>query len=209
MKLLYLVRKDMKKMRKKAKVCVGLFLCLSLITGCGNSSELKLSDVKKDTLYISEDNSIELINVEEFEKDYYNESDLKTFIEDAIDTYSKNNDGKVKLEDFSVEDKIAKSLLTFDSPETYEGFQKVDFQIVETDAIEGNLVLPEKFQSVKGDSTVDKDTVLAEDDLQLLIVNEPLNIKLDGTIKYYAGASITGDNEAEVTGEDSAIIAYK
>ena len=113
------------------------------------------------------------------------------------------------MEDFSVEDKIAKSLLTFDSPETYEGFQKVDFQIVETDAIEGNLVLPEKFQSVKGDSTVDKDTVLAEDDLQLLIVNEPLNIKLDGTIKYYAGASITGDNEAEVTGEDSAIIAYK
>lgn len=74
-------------MRKKVKVCVGLFLCLSLITGCGNSSELKLSDVKKDTLYISEDNSIELINVEDFGKDYYKESDLKTFIENAIDTY--------------------------------------------------------------------------------------------------------------------------
>lgn len=67
-------------MRKRAKVCVGLFLCLSLITGCGNSSELKLSDVKKDTLYISEDNSIELINVEDFDKDYYKESDLKLLL---------------------------------------------------------------------------------------------------------------------------------
>lgn len=196
-------------MRKTGKVCAGLFLCLSLITGCGNSAELKLSDVKRDTLYIAEDNSIELINVEDFDKDYYEESDLKDFIEDAIDTYSKNNNGKVKLEDFSVEDNIAKSLLTFDSPKTYEVFQGLDFQIVKTDELEGNLVLPEEFQSVKGDSTVDMATVLAEDDLRLLIVNEPLCIKLDGTIQYYAGASITGDNEAEVTDEDSAIIAYK
>lgn len=196
-------------MRKKSKTCVGLFLCLSLITGCGNSSELKLSDVTQDTLYISEDNSIELINVEDFDKDYYEESELKDFINNAIDKYSKNNNGTVKLEDFSVEDKIAKSLLTFDSPETYKAFQNVDFQIVDTDAIEGNLVLPEKFQSVEGDATVDKATVLAQDDLQLLIVNEPLHIKLNGTIQYYAGASITGDSEAEVKDDDIAIIAYK
>ena len=85
----------------------------------------------------------------------------------------------------------------------------MDLQVVHTEDIQGNLVLPEKFISADDGSSVSKDDVIKKDGLKLLIVNEPLHVQLDGTIKYYSEASITGDNVAEIAGEKTAIIVYE
>lgn len=189
---------------------VCLIMCLSLLNGCGGSEELKLSSIDTDTIYVSSEGSIELANVEEFDKEYYSESQLEDFIEETIDTYKKTEgSGEVTMEDFSVKDEVAKVLLKFDSAQTYAEFQGIDFQVVHTEDIQGNLVLPESFVSADDSSSVSKDTVIKEEGLKLLIINEPLHVQLDGTIKYYSEASITGDNAAEITGEKTAIIVYE
>lgn len=197
-------------MRKRITFGVCLIMCLSLLNGCGGSWELKLSSIDTDTIYVSDDGSIELANVEEFDKEYYSKSELKDFIEETIDTYQENEgSGEVIMEDFSVKDKVAKVLLKFDSAQTYAEFQGMDFQVVHTEDIQGNLVLPEKFISAEDGSSVSKDDVINSDGVKLLIVNESLHVQLDGTIKYYSGASITGDNVAETSGEKTAIIVYE
>lgn len=200
----------MRKIRKRITLSACLVMCLSLLYGCGGSWELELSSIDTDTIYVSEDGSIELANVEEFDKDYYSKSQLEDFIKETIDTYKESEDsGEVTMEDFSVKDEVAKVLLKFDSAQTYADFQGMDFQVVHTEDIQGNLVLPESFVSADDSSNVSKDTVIKEKGLKLLIVNEPLHVQLDGTIKYYSEASITGDNVAETTGEKTAIIVYE
>lgn len=197
-------------MKKRITFGVCLFLGISLLYGCGGSKELKLSSVDTDTIYVSEDGSIELANVEEFDKEYYSKSQLEDFIEETIDTYKETKDsGEVNKEDFSVKDDVAKVLLKFDSAQTYADFQRIDFQVVPTEDIEGNLVLSETFVSADDGSSVSKETVLKEKGLKILIINEPLHVQLDGTIKYYSEASITGDNLAETTGEKTAVIVYE
>lgn len=197
-------------MKKRITFGVCLIMCLSLLNGCGGSEELKLSSIDTDTIYVNSEGSIELANVEEFDKEYYSESQLEDFIEETIDTYKKTEgSGEVTMEDFSVKDEVAKVLLKFDSAQTYAAFQGIDFQVVHTEDIQGNLVLPESFVSADDGSSVSKDTVIKEDGLKLLIINEPLHVQLDGTIKYYSEASITGDNAAEITGEKTAIIVYE
>lgn len=197
-------------MKKRIMFGVCLIMCLSLLNGCGGSEELKLSSIDTDTIYVSSEGSIELANVEEFDKEYYSESQLEDFIEETIDTYKKTEgSGEVTMEDFSVKDEVAKVLLKFDSAQTYAEFQGIDFQVVHTEDIQGNLVLPESFVSADDSSSVSKDTVIKEEGLKLLIINEPLHVQLDGTIKYYSEASITGDNAAEITGEKTAIIVYE
>lgn len=197
-------------MKKRITFGVCLIMCLSLLNGCGGSEELKLSSVDTDTIYVNSEGSIELANVEAFDKEYYSESQLEDFIEETIDTYKKTEgSGEVTMEDFSVKDEVAKVLLKFDSAQTYAAFQGIDFQVVHTEDIQGNLVLPESFVSADDGSSVSKDTVIKEDGLKLLIINEPLHVQLDGTIKYYSEASITGDNAAEITGEKTAIIVYE
>lgn len=197
-------------MRKRITFGVCLIMCLSLLNGCGGSWELKLSSTDTDTIYVSSDGSIELANVEEFDKEYYSKSELKEFIEETIDTYKgSEGSGEVTMEDFSVKDQVAKVLLKFDSAQTYADFQGMDLQVVHTEDIQGNLVLPEKFVSADDGASVSKDDVIKKDGLKLLIVNEPLHVQLDGTIKYYSEASITGDNVAEIAGEKTAIIVYE
>ncbi len=197
-------------MRKRITFGICVIMCLSLLNGCGGSWELELSSIDTDTIYVSSEGFIELANVEDFDKEYYSKSQLEEFIEETIDTYKETaGSGEVTMEDFSVKDKVAKVLLKFDSAETYADFQGTDFQVVHTEDIQGNLVLPENFISADDGSSVSKDTVIKEDGLKLLIVNEPLHVQLDGTIKYYSEASITGDNVAEIEGEKTAIIVYE
>lgn len=197
-------------MRKRISFGACFLLCLLMIWGCGEKRILNLKEIENDTLYISKEGNLELADVEVFDKSYYSESELKDFVKETIEDYNNQEEaGKVGLEEFSVKDEVAKVLLSFDSADTYEGFQGEKLRVLDSEEVESNLVLPESFVKATDGSTVGKDEVLAEKDLHYLIVEGVLNIQLDGTIVYYSDASLTGDNLIQTTGEQIAVIIYK
>ena len=174
-------------MRKRISFGACFLLCLLMIWGCGEKCILNLKEIENDTLYISKEGNLELADVEVFDKSYYSESELKDFVKETIEDYNNQEEaGKVGLEEFSVKDEVAKVLLSFDSADTYEGFQGEKLRVLDSEEVESNLVLPESFVKATDGSTVGKDEVLAEKDLQYLIVEGVLNIQLDGTIVYYS-----------------------
>ena len=88
--------------------------CLFALAGCGSSTKLSLADTEMDTVYISADGNVELVSVEDFDKKDYSESDLKSFIKDAVSEYNdKQGKDSATMEDFTVKSKVAKVLLTF------------------------------------------------------------------------------------------------
>ena len=197
-------------MRKSVVLGVCLMMSMVLLGSCGDSEHLKLASVNADTIYIDKAGSIELVDVEEFDKDYYSESELKDFIKDSIDTYEKTeNSGKVKMLDFSVKDKVAKVLLYLDSAETYSSFQGESLRLISSENVADNLVLPETFVDVQDGTSVDKDQIVSQSGLQFLIVSEELSIQLEGTVKYYSEASLVGDHLVETTGEKTAVIVFE
>lgn len=197
-------------MKKKRMLGVCLALCLLFCNGCSDSNKLALSDLNADTLYLNKDGTMELANVEEFKEDYYSKSELKDFIQDTIDTYmNQENHGTVKMEDFSVKDDVAKVLLSFDSTDTYAAFQGEEFQFIDGADITDSLVLPEQFSSAEDGSKIDKAKVLAQKGLKYIIVNSALDIHLDGIVKYYSDAMITGDNVVQTTGEKPSVIIFE
>lgn len=198
-------------MRKKFVLSACLVMGMALLGSCGGPQHLKLSSVDTDTIYVAKDGSIELVDVEDFDKDYYSQSELKDFIKDSIDTYTETADsGTVKMLDLSVKDKVAKVLLSMDSADTYTGFQGENLRLVSVEEAAGdNLVLPETFKSAKDGSSVAKDEILSQSGLQFLVVSEELSIQLEGEIVYYSDASLTGDNVVETTGDKTAVIVFK
>lgn len=197
-------------MRKKKVWSACLALCILLCGGCSDSNKLKLSDLDTDTLYVSSDGTMELVNVEEFKEEYYSKSELKEFIQDTVDTYVEQEDaGTVEMEDFSVKDGIAKVGLSFDSPSTYAAFQGEEFQFLKSEEITDSLVLPEQFSTVEDGKKIEKQEVLKQTGLKYIIVNSALNIQLDGIVKYYSDAMIIGDNEVQTTGEEPAVIIFE
>lgn len=135
---------------------------------------------------------------------------MKAYIKQTIAEYEETKDsGEVSMDSFSVNNKIAKVLLTFDSVDTYKAFQGEEFQVIPAEEVEDNLVLPDTFVDAEKDTKVDKETVLKNKELKFLIVEEALSIQLEGTIKYYSEANLTGDNLIQTTGKKRAVIVYQ
>lgn len=197
-------------MRKSVVLGACLVAGITLLSACSDSQQLKLSSIKHDTVYLGADGAIELADVEKFDKSYYSQSELRTFIKDTISEYEETADaGEVKMEDFSVKNNVAKVLLTFDSPETYQAFQGDEFQLMDTANLEENIVLPDRFVSAADGKSVSKDEVLGEKDMKILIVNDALEIQVEGTILYYSEGNLIGDNSIQTTEEKAAVILYR
>ncbi|MCR4801599.1 MAG: hypothetical protein K5895_01160 [Lachnospiraceae bacterium] len=198
-------------MRRKITCIICLISCLFALAGCGSSTKLSLADTEMDTVYISADGNVELVSVEDFDKKDYSESDLKSFIKDAVSEYNdKQGKDSVTMEDFTVKSKVAKVLLTFNSVESYAGFQNEDLNIMNIEDVGDNMVLPTSFTAAKDDSLISKDDILSKKGLKMMIIGDSaLHIEIDGTVMYYADANLTGSNSVETTEGQTAVIIYK
>lgn len=189
-----------------------LAACMLFLAACSEDTHISLAETETDTLYVSAEGTLELANVEEFASDQYKEDELKSFIEETIQMYEESETdkkGTVTMKDFEVKNKMAKVLLAMDNAETYAAFQGEELQYLTSENIADNLVLPESFKKASDGKTIEKQDVLKEKGLKYLIIEENLCVKVEGTIKYYSDAMLTGDSEIQTTGEKVAVIIYE
>lgn len=112
------------------KVAAAFMICLCIVSlsGCkGKVESLKLSDVNEETLLIRSNGTLQLGANETFDKIYYDEKDLKDFIESAIESFNEENGkGSVKLSDLEVENEKVKAIFTYDSMESYSEMNRIE-----------------------------------------------------------------------------------
>lgn len=186
--------------KKTAAVLLCIFLSMELLSGCGTSVNVseRLVDVGKK-------GTVTYYDVYNFDKDYYDENELKTSLEEMCDSYNEENgSGSVRIESFTVEDEKAKLSLRCKTPEDFskvtgmnlyqgkvvnalaEGYRfDVDFQKVENGAKTGSAT---------------KQDIYGEGDLKVVIIKADVNVKVAGDICFVS------DENVEVTGTDSVSI---
>ena len=87
----------MKRIISISLVCV---IIAGLFSACGKSLE-----ADRDTVYVQKRGAIISAAIADFDKDYYDEEELKSFVEKRVEEYQKEQ-GKdsVKIDKFSVEE---------------------------------------------------------------------------------------------------------
>src|SRR5574344_21146 len=93
-----------------------LVICLLGLAGCkkGDSQTVDQADIKENTTGISSDGTVQSGVVESFEKDYYKKDELKTYIEETIQNYTKKaGNDTVKLDSLDVENKVANAKFSY------------------------------------------------------------------------------------------------
>jgi hypothetical protein len=135
--------------------------------------------------------------VADFDKDYYDESELSEFISETVDTYvAKAGEGTVEVQDFAVENQKAHLYLNYASAEDYAEFNGVEFfagTVLEARA--AGYELPDDLTAV-----TDKDISADDADNKIVIIGQQTSVRIDGTILYVSdNASATAGNEADVT----------
>ncbi len=188
-------------------LCIGLvfLLAVSLFHGCGSA----LSNVNQSTVYVQKKGTILSADIEELDKEYYNESELEDYITSQVDAYQKEHGERVFMESFSVEDGVAKLMMKYVSFEDYQAFNGIELY-------NGNVVKAQadgydfdtEFASVSENekTKVSKEDVLAEDDCNVVIIGANTDVKVDGTILFVSDSNtiVTGKNTVSVIGDEAS-----
>ncbi len=195
------LKKGMERgMKKKAAIIFSVILLIGLAAGCGN----KL-DVEESTVYVDKKGSVISVDVESFEKDYYDEAELKSYIEEEIENYTSENGKKsVHLEDVAVEDSTATLKLKYASAEDYAKFNGIELYTgTVVKAMAEGYDFNVDFAAVKDGAvtgSVTKDEVIGNDDYKVAIIKANTDVVVDGTIVYVSSenVSVTGENAVSI-----------
>lgn len=201
-------------MKKFIFISLVIIVAAGLLTGCGKSLE-----ADRDTVYIQKKGNVVSAAIADFDKDYYDEEELKNYIEERVADYQEEH-GKdtVSIDEFSVEDGIARLFIKYSSCEEYQNFNDVTlFSGTIPQALAEGYSFEEDFTEIEdGEAagSVKKDAV-TDLDAKVIILSEKVDVKVDGAIRYVSSqyttmkakdtVSIQLPEEAE-DGEESALV---
>mgnify|MGYP006893909294 FL=1 len=192
--------------------CIGMSM---LLGACGT----KL-DVQENTIALQRNGKILEAAVESFDQSYYDQEELNTYVQNAVDDYTAEHGKKsVSVTDSKVEEKKAYLTLQYENAETFTDFTGIECfsgSIVEAQSAGYDFDLD--FYPVtdgKADTkTVKGSTLLDDDDLKVLIVKENSDLIVPGKIAYVSteGTEVTSEKQVNVTQKeqdtDEAVLVY-
>ena len=169
-------------MRKACMAGISVLIGISMLAGCGKSL-----DADTDTVYVQKNGTVLSVDVETLDKDYYDETELKDYVTDAVSTYTgEHGKSAVKLENLSVKDGTATLKMKYKTPEDYTGFNGIALY-------EGKVVIIKAIRDVKVDGTI------------CYVSSE--NVKLTGTdsVSIRDGYSLNSGSTADESDSDENI----
>ncbi|WP_177973215.1 hypothetical protein [uncultured Eubacterium sp.] len=201
---------------KKRMAALGCCIGMSMLLGaCG----AKL-DVQENTIALQRNGKILEAAVESFDQSYYDQEELNTYVQNAVDDYTAEHGKKsVSVTDSKVEEKKAYLTLQYENAETFSDFTGIECfngSIVEAQSAGYDFDLD--FYPVtdgKADTkTVKGSTLLDDDDLKVLIVKENSDLIVPGKIAYVSteGTEVASEKQVNVTQKeqdtDEAVLVY-
>lgn len=187
-------------MRRACMAGIGVLIGISLLAGCGKSL-----DADTDMVYVQKNGTVLSVDTETLDKDYYDETELKDYVADAVSVYTEEH-GKsaVKLEELSVKDGTATLKMKYKTPEDYTGFNGIElYEGKVVKALAAGYDFNADFVSVEDGTvtgTATKEEIYSGDNLKAVIIKANRDVKVDGTICYVSSENV------KLTGNDSVSI---
>ncbi len=187
-------------MRRACMAGIGVLIGISLLAGCGKSL-----DADTDMVYVQKNGTVLSVDTETLDKDYYDETELKDYVADAVSAYTEEH-GKsaVKLEELSVKDGTATLKMKYKTPEDYTGFNGIElYEGKVVKALAAGYDFNADFVSVEDGTvtgTATKEEIYSGDNLKAVIIKANRDVKVDGTICYVSSENV------KLTGNDSVSI---
>ncbi|EOS24052.1 hypothetical protein C806_02492 [Lachnospiraceae bacterium 3-1] len=177
-------------MKKIFSIVLACLMFAGLSTGCGKSL-----DADRDTVYVQKKGTVVSAAIADFDKDYYDEEELKTYIDERVEDYQgEYGKDSVSIDEFSVEEGVAKLMIKYKSCEEYQNFNEVTlFSGTVPQALAEGYDFDTEFTEIKDGKaagTIGKDEI-TDTDAKVIILSEKVDVKVDGTIQYVSSQYTT------------------
>lgn len=191
-------------MKKFAAVFVALSFAVGLMTGCGDTYE-----AVESTVFIQKDGTILSTDIESFDPGTYDESGLKSFVEEAISDYNADHGVEsVKLNDLSFEDGKAKLSIEYASTIDYTKFNDIElFNGSIAEALAAGYNFDGEFAEFKdGKKTLcDASAFLNGDGYKVVIIKANTNVHVNGKVKYASVKNVSMIDSSTVAISNEAV----
>lgn len=187
-------------MKKSVSTLLLAALMCVMLSGCSNGK-----DADTNTLFVEKKGHIIEVSIGDFDSDNYDQEEFEQFVEDAIEAY--DGEGSVELDSLSVEDETAKLNMEYSDSATYTEFNgKELFAGTVVSAVAEGYTFDVEFTAVeKGElkEAADRDTVLANDEYKVVILEMTEDVSVDGKIAFVSqGVTVKNENTATVQASD-------
>lgn len=198
-------------MKKQLYFIVVVIMGLCFMTGCKKGTTLKLSDVTESTILLYGNGSIQGASVEAFDESYYDKNELKDFIKSDIETFNSKdgNEDAVKLNSYDVSNETAKVLLTYRDMDVYDAYNSSDIKSLTMDEAMNQGILPDTLTDAASGEKVSKEDVTKHTEYMIVTVSEVIDVKVEGTVKYYSNAMLLDEQTMQSEADKNAIIVYE
>lgn len=185
-------------MRKIISISLVCLLMTGLFSACGKSLE-----ADRDTVYVQKKGKVIGAAIADFDKDYYDQEELKAFAEEKVEAYQKEHgNDSVKIDEFSVEEKVAKLYMKYASCEDYQTFNEVTlFSGTIPQALAAGFDFDTGFTEIKDGKAAGAvdNKVIVDTDYKVVILSEKVDVKVDGTVLYMSSDYTTLKSKDTVT----------
>lgn len=170
-------------MKKIISISLACLLAAGLFSACGDSL---VAD--RDTVYVQKKGKIICAAISDFDKDYYDEGELKSYVEERVQAYqTEHGDKSVEIDEFTVDDKVAKLYMKYKDCDTYQDFNEVTlFSGTVPQALAAGFTFNTEFTQIEnGEATGSvENTTVMDSDCKVVILSEKIDVKVDGEIQY-------------------------
>jgi hypothetical protein len=197
---------------KKLIFCAVLLLFVASAVSCRKEDRiLKTEDITVNTMLAKPDGKLQVAIVDTFDKDYYNLTELEEFAKNEINVYNQKAGGnKVTMDDVREKNGDAIILMSYDGMEQYSNFNQVTAAYFNSGIDNISLALPDTLVNVKEKTSASTAEVIKSNGYKVLVLNEPYNVIVDGTVKYYSdNAKLLEKDKVKTAQEGTTVIVYK
>jgi hypothetical protein len=170
-------------MKKCTAMIAVLALSIGLLTGCGDTYE-----ATESTVFVQKDGSILSTDIESFDPGSYDESGLRSYVEEAISDYTEEHgSGTVKLKDLSFANGVATLSIEYASANDYSEFNGIEMfsgSIAEALAA-GYSFDGEYYEFQDGNQSLcDASAFLDTDGYKVVIIKANTDVHVNGKVKF-------------------------
>ena len=191
-------------MKKIIFTILSVLLCVGLLCGCG-----KKTNVDASTVFIDKKGKITSVDVEDLDKEYYDEEELESYITDHVADFTEKNGDTVEKVSFTVKEGIAKLQMEYDSCEAYTGFNGIElFHGTVVAAQAEGYDFDMEFCGVDAEAeegkgkAFTKEDVLADDVNTVAVIKANIDVQVPGKILFVSAkdTKVTSKNTVSITG---------
>lgn len=197
---------------KKFTLCSVITIFFLMLVGCKKEEIVISTDsVQTATILINDDGTVQAATVEEFDKEYYNLSELQTFITEQINDYNQTQEGEgILLESLELVDGKAVMILNYTTMEDYSLFNQVEayYSTIEGLSTSG-IILPDAFISASDGAFASQELATKNSKYQVVAIDEDIDLMVDGTIKYYSNGILADDSKLQTGSDGKAYVIFK